>query len=216
MWPPGAYSLPGRITLPRPDFGTEQYFFASAERILSKVKKWRGLSVSPARTGPITDVLYSAAGNSVDALWYARGIYAWRFEVGTSFQPEWEEAFDQVMEFSNGLMELYRVAKDWSDDHYRPRSQLVQPGSGTYPAPVAVWFDTSEPATIYYTLDGSNPTYASTRYEAAGLREGGEMILIDETSTIKWFSVDAAGNVERNYVPGSNGSNREDIVITGI
>jgi hypothetical protein len=216
MWSPGAYVVPGRITLPRPDLGTEQYFFESSERILSSIKEWRDLAVTPARTGPICDVLYSAAGNSGDELWYNHDIYAWNFEVGTSFQPEWEEAFNEMMEYSNGLMELYRVAKDWSDDRRPPRSQLVQPGSSPYPAPVVVRFDTSEPATIYYTLDGSNPTFASPRYEATGIREGGETIPIGATTTIKWFSVDAAGNVERNYVPGSNGANQARIVIGGI
>ncbi|WP_344369755.1 M14 family metallopeptidase [Agromyces tropicus] len=213
MWSPGAYSMPGRITLPRPSFGTEQYFYESSERILSAIKEWRGLSVTPARTGPIADVLYSAAGNSGDQLWYVHDIYAWNFEVGTSFQPEWSEAFDEMMEFSNGVVELYQVAKDWSDDRTKPRSWLTQPGSSPYSGPVAVGFDATEPVTIHYTLDGSNPTYSSPVYESAGIREGGEAILIDATTTVKWFSVDESGNVERNYKPGKKGSNQEQVVI---
>jgi hypothetical protein len=213
MWSPGAYVVPGRITLPRPDLGTEQYFFESSERILSSIKEWRDLAVTPARTGPICDVLYSAAGNSGDELWYNHDIYAWNFEVGTSFQPEWEEAFNEMMEFSNGVVELYQVAKDWADDRRRPTSTLVQPGSGRYPGPITVTFDASEPVTIYYTLDGSNPTYSSMVYQSAGIREGGAAIAIDTTTTVKWFSVDASGNVERNYRPGRNGSNQARIVI---
>lgn len=213
MWSPGAYMLPGRVTLPRPSLGTEQYFFESSERILSEIKEWRGLSVTPARTGPIADVLYSAAGNSGDELWYDHDIYAWNFEVGTSFQPEWSEAFEQMMEFSNGVVELYEVAKDWTDDRQKPKSWLVQPGSGPHDGPVAITFDASEPVTIHYTLDGSNPTYASPTYEAAGIREGGESIMIGATTTVKWFSVDASGNVERNYKPGKNNSNKEQVVI---
>ncbi|WP_438854934.1 M14 family metallopeptidase [Agromyces sp. M3QZ16-3] len=213
MWSPGAYSMPGRITLPRPSLGTEQYFYESSERILSAIKEWRGLSVTPARTGPIADVLYSAAGNSGDQLWYVHDIYAWNFEVGTSFQPEWSEAYDEMMEFSNGVVELYQVAKDWSDDRAKPRSWLVQPGTSPYSGPVAVEFDASEPVTIHYTLDGSNPTYSSPEYRSAGIREGGEAILIDATTTVKWFSVDESGNVERNYKPGKKGANQERIVI---
>jgi hypothetical protein len=117
------------------------------------------------------------------------------------------------MEFSNGVMELYQVAKDWADDQRPPTSSLVQPGNGRYDGPVAVTFDASEPVTIHYTLDGSNPTYHSPVYESAGIREGGEMITIDSTTTIKWFSVDASGNVERNYKPGRNGSPMERITI---
>ncbi|WP_353816276.1 M14 family metallopeptidase [Agromyces sp. SYSU T00266] len=213
MWSPGAYSLPGRVTLPRPSLGTEQYFYDSSERILSAIKEWRGLSVTPARTGPIADVLYSAAGNSGDQLWYVHDIYAWNFEVGTSFQPEWSEAYEQMMEFSNGVVELYQVAKDWTDDRTKPRSWLVQPGSSPYSGPVAVQFDATEPVTIHYTLDGSNPTYSSPVYESAGIREGGESILIDATTTVKWFSVDESGNVERNYKPGKKGANQEQVVI---
>ncbi|WP_353828794.1 M14 family metallopeptidase [Agromyces sp. SYSU T0242] len=213
MWSPGAYIADGRVTLPRPSFGTEQYFYASSERILGAIKEWRGLSVTPARTGPIADVLYSAAGNSGDQLWYAHDIYAWNFEVGTSFQPEWSEAYEQMMEFSNGVVELYQVAKDWTDDRTKPRSWLVQPGTSPYAGPVMVGFDASEPVTIHYTLDGSNPTYSSPVYESAGIREGGEAILIDSTTTIKWFAVDESGNIERNYKPGRGGANQERIGI---
>jgi hypothetical protein len=146
-------------------------------------------------------------------MWYAHDIYAWNFEVGTSFQPEWDEAFNQMMEFSNGVVELYEVAKDWADDQQPPRSWLEQPGNGKYASPVAVMFDATEPVTIYYTLDGSNPTYSSSVYESAGIREGGAAIEIGSTTTIKWFSVDASGNVERNYRPGRNGSPKDKIVI---
>ena len=38
--------------------------------------------VLPERTGPIADVLYSAAGNSADEHWYRRGVIAYSFEVG--------------------------------------------------------------------------------------------------------------------------------------
>ena len=213
MWSPGAYSMPGRVTLPRPDLGTEQYFYTSSERILSAIQEWRGLAVTPARTGPIADVLYSAAGNSGDLMWYEHEIYAWNFEVGTSFQPEWDEAFQQMMEFSNGVVELYQVAKDWTDDREPPRSWLLQPGNGKYAGPVEITFDASEPVTIRYTLDGSNPTESSPVYESAGIREGGEAITITTTTTIKWYSVDSSGNVERNYQPGTNGSNSTNITI---
>jgi hypothetical protein len=196
MWSPGAYKLPGRITLPRPSFGTEEYFFDASSDILTEIKQWRGLSVTPARTGPIADVLYSAAGNSGDMLYYEYDLYAWNFEVGTSFQPEWEEAFNQMMEFSNGVIELYDVAREWTDDRQPPRSWINQPGNGTYDGPVGITFGYSEAADVYYTLDGSKPTTASPVYGSAGIREGGETITIDETTTIRWFAVDARGNEE--------------------
>jgi hypothetical protein len=54
----------------------------SSERILSAIQEWRGLAVTPARTGPIADVLYSAAGNSADDQWYRKGIISYSFETG--------------------------------------------------------------------------------------------------------------------------------------
>ncbi|MCM3718969.1 chitobiase/beta-hexosaminidase C-terminal domain-containing protein [Fictibacillus phosphorivorans] len=59
----------------------------------------------------------------------------------------------------------------------------------------------SEPATIYYTLDGCRPTYDSPKLQLSGTREGAESLLIDRTTTLKWFAVDACGNIENNYNP---------------
>jgi hypothetical protein len=79
------------------------------------------------------------------------------------------------------------------------------------PSPVAgmasVRFNVSEPSAIFYTLDGSRPTYSSTLYASAGVREGGETLNLPLGTTIHWFAVDAAGNVENGYVPDGNGNN---------
>lgn len=213
MWSPGAYSTPGRISAPRPTLEQEAFFWGSSSRILTEIKKHRGLSVTPARTGPISDVLYSAAGNSGDMLWYKYGLYAWNFEVGRSFQPPFEgttptgpSALDESQEYANGLVELMRVAKDFGSDKVRPTSTLKVSPSSTA-GNVVVRFDTSEPAAVFYTLDGSTPTYASPMYASAGLREGGELVQVPSGATVHWFSVDSAGNVERNYRPDGNGTN---------
>jgi hypothetical protein len=217
MWSPGAYALPGRVLLPRPDPGEEAYFYQASNRILTKIKAYRGLSVTPARTGPIADVLYSAAGNSGDRLWYVNHIFAWNFEVGTSFQPNWDEAHAETMEFSNGLEELLRVAYDWSRDNDPPKSRLL-PGGGSYAGPVEMRFTTpSEPAIVYYTLDGSRPDYSSLRLVSEGPRQGAAPITISSTTTVNWFSVDMAGNVEKGYDPSNPSSNNyhsEQVVIT--
>ena len=82
MWAPGAYKSQGRVTLPAPNIGIEKYFFDVSETILSHIKYSRNTVILPQRTGPIADVLYSAAGNSADDQYYRKGIIAYSFEAG--------------------------------------------------------------------------------------------------------------------------------------
>ena len=69
-----------------------------------------------------------------------------------------------------------------------PPVTAASPAGGTYGSSVSVTLSTNEPATTYYTLDGSIPTVNSLKYS--------EPITIDSSKTIKFFSVDAAGNQE--------------------
>ena len=126
MWPPGAYAMPGRITLPRPSAEEGAMFQASAKRIVGAIAASRGTVTWPSRTGPVADVLYSAAGNSADQLYYELGIFAWDFEIGNDrwnaatnqwegvgFQPPYDEAHAESQEYAEGLVELLRVARDY-------------------------------------------------------------------------------------------------------
>ncbi|MEU4397484.1 M14 family metallopeptidase [Micromonospora orduensis] len=222
FWQPGAYIADGRITTPRPPLGDEAFYWQSAARILSQVKAHRETVVTPENVGGSSDVLYSSAGNVREDLYYTYGIYAFGWEVGGSvynpatgdwqggsFQPEWAgnpelvSGHAETMEYANGIMEMFRVAADWGRDRKDPTSELV-PGGGTYRGPVDVRFETSEPATIYYTTDGSRPTLQSPRYAATEFREPGQVFHVTETTTFKWFSVDSAGNIEKNYDPTKN------------
>ena len=83
MWAPGTY-LPdrGEGNAVHANIGVEKYFFEAGAQILNRIKEVRGTVVLPERTGPIADVLYSAAGNSADEHWYNRGVIAYSFEVG--------------------------------------------------------------------------------------------------------------------------------------
>jgi hypothetical protein len=225
MWPPGAYKAAGRETLPYADLGTDTYFWASSDHILSAVQAWRGTAIWPGRTGPVTDVLYSAAGNSADEHWYNRGIIGWDFEVGADlydpqsgqfngvgFQPPFAEGHEEAMEFANGQIAILEVALAYTRDHEPPASELVvrdqQDGS------TAFSFTTGEPATVYYTLDGSRPTLSSPKLRAAGTREGPESITVTATTEVKWFSVDIAGNVERRYRPDGTDNNYRHETVT--
>ncbi|MDQ0273777.1 M28 family peptidase [Cytobacillus purgationiresistens] len=225
MWSPGAYDR-NRTPLPRPTAGEEAFYWGASEHILAKIQDHRGTVILPARTGPIPDVLYSAGGNSADYLWYEKGIYAWNFEVGAplwqgnrwvsvGFQPAYEEGHEEAMEFSNGLIGLLEVALQQAEDDINPESVAV-PGSGRYQESVEVAIETSEPATVYYTLDGSNPTFESDKIQLKGTREDAEVLTIDKTTTVKYFSVDPAGNVENDYDPSKGkGYNSATFTIGG-
>jgi hypothetical protein len=83
MWAPGTY-LPdrGEGDAVHANIGVEKYFFEAGDRILNRIKDHRNTAILPERTGPIADVLYSAAGNSADEHWYNRGVIAYSFETG--------------------------------------------------------------------------------------------------------------------------------------
>ena len=67
-------SEPAASPRPAPNIGIEKYFFEAGEKILARIKEHRNTVILPERTGPIADVLYSAAGNSADDQWYRKGI----------------------------------------------------------------------------------------------------------------------------------------------
>jgi hypothetical protein len=129
MWSPGAYKAAGRVTLPRPSIDEAKYFQDSARRVVGAIATSRETVTWPAYTGPVADVLYSAAGNSADHLYYDLGITAWNFEVGNDrwneaeqqwegvgFQPPYEEAHAESQEYADGLMELVRIARDRAEN----------------------------------------------------------------------------------------------------
>jgi hypothetical protein len=58
--------------------------------------------------------------------------------------------------------------------------------SGTYNTEQNVSLSASEPSTIYYTIDGNEPTSASTVYTTP--------IVVNTDTTLKYFAIDAVGN----------------------
>ncbi|WP_134765759.1 M14 family zinc carboxypeptidase [Nocardioides sp. 1609] len=216
MWAPGAYKTADREASPRPSVKEEAFFWEASEKILTGIKRHRGLSVTPARTGPIIDVLYSAAGNSGDQAWYKYGIYGWSFEVGSTFQPPFRNpnltpvtpaevgvanAKDETLEYANGLIELVRVARDLDVDVTPAESTLVVTETADDPTKVNVRITSNESADIHYTLDGTQPTAASPMIQPASVREPGEKLVVDKGTRIYWYSEDSAGNIEAGYDP---------------
>ena len=104
--------------------------------MLQRIKNVRGTVVLPARTGPIADVLYSAAGNGADDMWYRKGIIAYSFEAGSDrfssttsgtgqtevgFQPNFaNEGRFEAQEFAAGNYGLFESALAYSKDHSPP------------------------------------------------------------------------------------------------
>ena len=148
---------------PYPPYGTLNFFDQAAKHVLDGIKSDRGTAILPQRTGPVIDVLYSAAGNSADKAYYNHGIIGYDFEIGTSQQPAIAEGMAQASEFSAGNYGLLRSALEYSNDTAPPvvNALVDSEGKGTY----EVRFTSNEASSIYYTLDGSTPTTASTEWK---------------------------------------------------
>jgi len=73
-------------------------------------------------------------------------------------------------------------------DDTTPPVTTASPGGGTYSGSVTVTLTVNEAATTYYTTDGSTPTTSSLVYSGP--------ITISSSTTLKFFSVDTAGNAE--------------------
>ena len=172
FWQPGAYIANGRIVTPRPPMGHEAFYWQSADRILSQVRAHRETVVTPENVGGSSDVLYSSAGNVREDMYFNYGIFAFGWEVGGSvynpatgnfqggsFQPPWVaggliSGHDETMEYANGIMEMFRIASDFGKDKTAATSTLVPAGQSD--SPKGVRFEVSEPATVYYTTDGTD------------------------------------------------------------
>jgi hypothetical protein len=209
MWAPGSYIGNGRISAPPPNHGIEAYFFAAADTVLGRIKSVRGTTVLPARTGPIADVLYSAAGNGADDMWYRRGIIAYSFEAGSDrfsstttgttqsavgFMPTFSsEGRFEAQEFAAGNYGLLESALEYEYDNDPPEVEMTGQRYSTEPIETTFkWIN--EPSVVRYTIDGTTPTMSSPAWERERLRGPGESFTFSTTTTVKWLAVDAAGN----------------------
>ena len=170
--------------------------------------------VTPENVGGSSDVLYSSAGNVREELYFNYGVFAFGWEVGGSvynpatgnfqagsFQPPWvgdpdgrqrPQRDDGVRQRRDGdVPDRRRLGRRQDGGDLDARRPAAQSDS-----PKGVRFDVSEPATVYYTTDGTEPTLQSPRYKQTEFREPGETLWVEQTTTFRWFSVDAAGNLE--------------------
>ena len=80
------------------------------------------------------------------------------------------------------------VVQTYTIDTIAPIVTATPPG-GFYNASQSVTLSANEPATIYYTVDGSAPTTASTVYTSP------VVIPVNATTTLKYIGKDTAGNI---------------------
>ena len=219
---PGAYKPTTREPLPYPPYGTLNYFDQTAALVNDRIYNYRHTAILPQQTGPVLDVLYSAAGNSADEAYYNHGIIGYDFEIGagkvlpngqsqaTGFQPCYgavgtgggtgncnanlvNEGHDEGMEFANGNYALLASALQYANDTTPPVVSTVVTADGTTPT-YSVKFTSNEAASIYYTTDGSTPTTASTEWKPNRPRELPDPVDVAPGKTLKWIAVDFKGN----------------------
>ena len=187
--------------------------------MLDRIYSYRGTAILPAQTGPVNDVLYSAAGNQADEAYYKNGIIGYDFETGadkrladgTSIpvglpapvqrgadrrqrRTSPTRATTRAMEFANGNYALLKSALDYANDTTPPTSAR-RPAPRCPTSPSACSFTTNEASTIHYTTDGSTPTDGLAR---SGSPAGRASCPIRSSSTanttLKWFAIDFKGN----------------------
>ncbi len=191
MWAPGAY-LPDRSEgeAVHANIGIEKYFFAAGDRILNRIKEVRNTVILPERTGPIADVLYSAAGNSADEHWYNRGVIAYSFETGADrFAPTvlnapteagatgirvadrswWDPGDPIVIDYGTPNAETRRVAQVINPNPQSPAANIIltEPLARAHAAGAPVWGEISQVGV------GFQPPYATEgKFEALEFAAG--------------------------------------------
>ena len=186
--------------------------------MLAGIKAHRGTAILPQKTGPVIDVLYSAAGNSADQAWYVNGIVGYDFEIGDTHyndtgsgpatcnpgqQPPFGanptntclsgEGNAEGQEFSSGNYGLLQSALDYQNDTTAPvvGTDVTSDGKGTY----TVKFTSNEASSIYYTTDGSTPTTASTEWAPPRARALPLPLDLAPGTKLSWIAKDFKGNV---------------------
>ena len=194
--------------------------------MLDGIKSHRGTAIRPQRTGPVIDVLYSAAGNSADEAYYTLGIIGYDFEIGdTTLQRHPATGAERP---------ATRVSsrRSATPTQRLPRQRGLPRGDGVLerqlrPAAVRarlrqrhdaagrrrdrrtrvanvhaedVRFTSNEAASIYYTTDGSTPTTASTEWKPTRARALPLPVAIAARRTLKWIAHRLQGQHVRGQV----------------
>jgi hypothetical protein len=214
-----------RVPLPYPPYGTLNFFDQTAKNVLDGIKSHRGITIVPTQTGPVIDVLYSAAGNSADEAYYANGIIGFDFEIGTittrTRRPASLRAAVPANRRSAPPPTRARPTRAstsrWSTPAVTSACSTAmaygaarpRPSSRRLAAPANVTQNvkfTSNRRARSTTLDGSTSTTASTEWKPPRACALPLPISITDDATLKWIATDFKGNVS---AVGSKSSDRD-------
>jgi len=127
-------------------------------------------------------------------------------QSGVGFFPDYaSEGQHEANEFAAGNFGLLETALAYSRDKTPPLVKMTgdRISSGD---PIRTTFEyVNEPSVIYYTVDGSMPTFESPKWERQGLRRPGEVFEFSENTTVRWLALDIAGNTSRGVTRFSIG-----------
>ena len=112
--------------------------------------------------------------------------------------------YDVVVTNPNGQSAI--LPKGFTVLDTSPPVTTASPVGGTYNAPLIVSLSANEPATIYYTTNGNQPDTNSAVYSGS--------IPISDTTTLRFFAIDAAGNSEDPRNPQNTQAYTIDTRIT--
>jgi hypothetical protein len=125
-------------------------------------------------------IYYSTDGSAPSVTWDVyEQTHRLRIESDTVLKFK---AVDKWGYESNIVTETYYIDPDAPE-------VSIDPPAGTYPHDVTVTFDVYDrlgDVKVFYTLDGSEPTEDSLRYE--------EPFILTESTTVKYFAADGLGN----------------------
>src|SRR5262249_21790102 len=103
------------------------------------------------------------------------------------------EGFHEAMEYASGNFGMLDAAMAYGADTTPPVVEAT--GNSVSNVTQDVKFTSNEASSIYYTLDGSTPTTASTEWKPNRARALPLPVVISDDATLKWIATDFKGNV---------------------
>ncbi|MFA6295800.1 MAG: chitobiase/beta-hexosaminidase C-terminal domain-containing protein [Patescibacteria group bacterium] len=172
------------------------------------IAKWNGTEWSKVGTSGMDEAVYALTVYNNEL--YAGGFFGSADSVVTNHIARWNKtAWNKVgVSGLNSIVYALAVYNDelyaggsfttadgiitnniasWYIDYIAPVTK-ASPTSGTYNTAKLITLTTDEPATTYYTKDGSTPTTSSAVYTT--------QINLSANTILKFFSKDVVGNIE--------------------